>query len=244
MTFKRKRAVHIKPFIPNIITIFSLCAGLTSIRLAFEHKWELAIIAILFAAIMDFLDGGVARFLQVKSKMGAQLDSLADLISFGVAPTFCVYHFALYANVRIGWAAALYFAVCMALRLARFNATFTSEKPQNFFIGMPAPAGGLAILIPIFLYLETGWYIFQSFILNSALVWITGMLLISHIPTFSFKNIKVPPKKLHLFILYFLLFTVFLYSHPWLMLGLMGIAVLFSIPVSYYYYKNFLDNIE
>ena len=161
---KFKKNIQFKSFVPNFITITSLCLGLSSIRLSFEGHFEKAVIFILVAGVMDFLDGKTARLLKVKSKLGGYLDSLADMVSFGVAPMFLVYYFSLSTHKKLGWTACLYFSICMALRLARFNVMIDVEDQQNkFFVGVPAPMGALIIMTPLLFFLEqNGWSLIIS----------------------------------------------------------------------------------
>ncbi|HVV11515.1 CDP-diacylglycerol--serine O-phosphatidyltransferase [Amycolatopsis sp.] len=182
--------------LPNAITVLALCAGLSSVQFALNHNYVLAIGAIGVAAVLDSLDGRIARLLDATSKMGAELDSLSDAISFGVAPALVLYIW--HTDTQgIGWICALVFAVCMVLRLARFNTLLEVEKPpyaNEFFVGVPAPAGGLLALLPLILTLEfgDGWWA------SRPLVWIwtvgTSMLLISRIPTLSLKTVRAPAK--------------------------------------------------
>ncbi|WP_158882119.1 CDP-diacylglycerol--serine O-phosphatidyltransferase [Amycolatopsis anabasis] len=182
--------------LPNAITVLALCSGLSAVQFALNRQFLLAIGAIGVAAILDSLDGRIARLLDATSKMGAELDSLSDAISFGVAPALVLYVWQWDAE-RIGWVAALIFAVCIVLRLARFNTFLDVEKPpyaNEFFVGVPAPAGGLLALLPLILEQEfhQGWWS------EPVVVWIwtvaIAALLISRIPTLSLKSVKVPPR--------------------------------------------------
>jgi CDP-diacylglycerol---serine O-phosphatidyltransferase len=184
--------------LPNAITVLAMCAGLSAVQFALSGQFHLSIAAIAVAAVLDSLDGRIARLLDATSKMGAELDSLADAISFGVAPALVLYIWKFEGN-RFGWVVTLVFAVCIILRLARFNTLLddTEQPPyaKEFFIGVPAPAGGLTALLPLILTLQlghSGWW-------NSdvaVVLWTVGIaaLLISRIPTLSLKTIRVPQK--------------------------------------------------
>ena len=146
--------VPVRVLIPNIFTLVGLCAGLTAIRMGIEHRWDLAVAALVFAAVLDGIDGRVARLLKASSRFGAELDSLADFVNFGVAPAIIMFNWALDDLQSLGWIAVLVFAVCSALRLARFNvsldATDTPAWKSNYFVGVPAPAGAIILLLPIY----------------------------------------------------------------------------------------------
>ncbi len=146
--------VPVRVLIPNIFTLVGLCAGLTAIRMGIEHRWDLAVAALVFAAVLDGIDGRVARLLKASSRFGAELDSLADFVNFGVAPAIIMFNWALEDLHSLGWIAVLVFAVCSALRLARFNVsldrTDTPAWKSNYFVGVPAPAGAIILLLPIY----------------------------------------------------------------------------------------------
>ena len=178
--------------LPNMLTLIGVCIGLTSIRFALDEKFELAIIAIIFAALIDGLDGRIARLIKGTSKVGKELDSLTDMISFGVAPAFIMYFWKLNTLGRFGWLLCLVYVICVALRLARFNINSNQESSwrDNFFEGVPSPAGGILVLTPLIISLS-GFDLFQ---LNYELIVptffiLTSLLLISKFPTYSFKKI-------------------------------------------------------
>src|SRR5215203_4627792 len=152
---RRFRPIPVRMLVPNLITLLALCAGLTAIRLAFEQRLEWAVAAIVFAAMLDGIDGRVARMLKGTSKFGAELDSLADFVNFGVAPALILYFWGLHELGNAGWIVAMVFAICAGLRLARFNVMIDDpNRPAwagNFFVGMPAPGGAIAVLLPIYL---------------------------------------------------------------------------------------------
>src|SRR6516164_5400481 len=153
---RRFRAVPVRTMVPNLITLLALCAGLTAIRLAVEGKLEWALGAIVFAAVLDGIDGRIARMIKGTSRFGAELDSLADFVNFGVAPGLILYFWSLHEFKSVGWMAAMVFAICAALRLARFNvASDDPNRPAwagNFFVGVPAPAGAIVVLLPIYVH--------------------------------------------------------------------------------------------
>src|SRR3954466_13593828 len=153
---RRLRAIPVRTLVPNLITLLALCAGLTAIRLSVEDKLEWAVAAIVFAALLDGIDGRVARMLKGTSKFGAELDSLADFVNFGVAPALILYFWGLHELGHAGWIAAMVLAICAGLRLARFNVMIDDpNRPAwagNFFVGMPAPAGAITALLPIYVY--------------------------------------------------------------------------------------------
>lgn len=199
---RRFKPVPFRMLVPNLITLLALCLGLTAIRLAFEGRLELAIYAILVAAVLDGIDGRVARLLKGTSRFGAELDSLADFVNFGVAPALILFSFTLHHAGGVGWAAALVFAIASCLRLARFNAALDDphrpEWKKEFFVGMPAPAGALAALLPIYLYfigIPTSEEVASPFALAYAVA--IAFLMVSTVPTFSGKSMgaKVPRER-------------------------------------------------
>ena len=232
------KRLPIRSLIPNSLTVFALCAGLTSIRFALEGRFEFAVIAILIASIFDGLDGRVARLLRGTSKFGAELDSLTDFVNFGVAPVLVLYLWCLQAWGGLGWIAVLGYAVCCALRLARFNVDHDDpDRPAwmgNYFTGVPAPAGALLVMLPLYLSFEgaTGlrdlpWLI----ALHTALV---AFLMVSRIPSFSGKRlgIKISRDKVAPILLGVALFAALWVSYPWIMLAALSIGYLILLPVS------------
>jgi CDP-diacylglycerol--serine O-phosphatidyltransferase len=228
--------LSINRLIPNILTLLALCAGMTSIRFGLHEKWEAAVGAIMLAAVLDGLDGRVARLLQGTSKFGAELDSLSDFLSFGVAPAMVLYLWTMQSAGGLGWALALLLAVCCALRLARFN-TMLGEPDlppyaYNFFTGVPAPAAaGLAIL-PMVLEFQTGSAFFKSPLVVSVFLLGVSFLMVSRIPTFSFKKVRIPHPWVLPMLLVVGVLAAFLVTEPWLTLSAAGLAYLASIPVS------------
>ena len=188
----RFNAVPLRVLIPNLVTLLSLCAGLTGIRLAFEGRLESAVIAVLVAAVLDGLDGRIARLLKGTSRFGAELDSLADFVSFGVAPAIILYTYGLKDLKSLGWIIALLFASASALRLARFNVMIDDpsrpEWQKNFFVGIPAPAGALAGLLPVYVDV-LGFVRPNGFaIVEAAYLLFIGFMMVSRIPTYAGKT--------------------------------------------------------
>ena len=221
--------------VPNVLTLLALCAGMTAIRFAFSGDFQYAVFAIIAAGIFDGLDGRLARLLKATSQFGAELDSLADFISFGVAPAAVLYLWTMSALHSIGWAIVLFYAVCCALRLARFNTQLVTETPPwaaNFFSGAPAPAGAGLIMLPMFVSFEWGDWIARSPYLNA--VWISGvaLMMISKVPTVSLKRIRIP----HQFVIPTLLgvgiMAGFFTTAPWPTLTFVGAVYLGSIPLT------------
>lgn len=186
----RQRLVPTRYLVPNFFTLLSLCAGVTAIRAAIESRYELAVGLIVVAALLDAIDGRVARALKAQSRFGAELDSLADFVNFGVAPAIVVYTWGLGPLKSLGWISVLLFSCAMSLRLARFNAALDEDKPRwqsNYFTGVPAPAGAISVLLP--LYLEgTGVVDMRAWPVSIALyAFAVAMLLVSTLPTFAGK---------------------------------------------------------
>src|SRR5262249_10382193 len=192
----RLRDQSINRLIPNILTVLALCAGLTGIRFALQEQWEQAVLSIVIAGVLDGLDGRIARLLDGASRFGAELDSLSDFVSFGVAPAVLLYYWTMKGAGGIGWALALLFSVCCALRLARFNTKLdNTDLPawtSPFFVGVPAPAGAGLVLVPVFATIELGPGFFDRPIVCGATMIVVALLMISRVPTYSFKRVKVP----------------------------------------------------
>ncbi len=243
---KRRRftRVPINILIPNIITLLALCSGLTAIRMAIEGRFELAVAGILVAGILDAADGRVARLLKGTTRFGAELDSLVDFVNFGVAPAVMLYVWSLHNFKSIGWIVALSFAVCMSLRLARFNVELDDpDKPAwkgNYFTGVPAPAGAMVLLLPIYLQkigLDGIAGLTPLIMLYCAFV---AFLLVSRIPTFSGKMLgqRVRPDAVLPILVVVVLFAAVLLSFPWLTLTGVCLAYLAFIPVSILRYRK------
>ncbi|MEX0697237.1 MAG: CDP-diacylglycerol--serine O-phosphatidyltransferase [Dongiaceae bacterium] len=238
----RLRDQSFNRLIPNILTVLALCAGLTSIRFAFQERWEMAVFAIVIAGVLDGLDGRIARLLDGSSKFGAELDSLSDFLAFGVAPALLLYYFTMKSVVGIGWALALLFAVCCALRLARFNTKVdNADLPAwtgRFFTGVPAPAGAGLALLPVFATFEFGSGFFDHPVVTGGAMVAVSLLMVSRVPTFSFKRIKVPHDYVLPTLLGVGLFAAFLVGTPWMTLMAVGVLYLASLPLSYVAYRR------
>ena len=228
---------------PNLLTMLGLCAGLTSMRFALEGRFGASAVAIIAAAAIDGLDGRLARLLKATSRFGAEFDSLSDFLCFGVAPPFTLYLWSLQRAGGYGYMPGLMFSVCMALRLARFNAALDSgPRPayvNNFFTGVPAPAGAALALFPLFLGLEAkslGWdwmlATVQYPLLCAAVLIGTALLLVSTLPVWSFKNFKVPSEYVLPLLLGTGMFAELLVADPWAALAAAGIIYLGMLPFS------------
>ena len=232
----RLPGLSLNKLIPNILTLLALCAGLTSIRFALHGKWEPAVMAIVLAAVLDGLDGRVARLLQGTSKFGAELDSLSDFVSFGVAPAMVLYFWTMQGAGGFGWALVLLFAVCCALRLARFNTMLgQADLPPyayNFFTGIPAPAAAGVVLLPMIASFQFGEDFFARPGVVSVFLLGVAFLMVSTIPTFSFKKVRIPNVWVLPMLLVVGLLAAFLVTEPWLTLVIIGFAYLGLIPVS------------
>ena len=234
-----------RTLVPNVITLLALCAGLTAIRLAFEDRYVLALAAVVFAAVLDGLDGRLARLLKGTSRFGAELDSLSDFVNFGVAPALILYFWGLHELKSAGWIAAMVFAICTGLRLARFNVMIDDpDRPvwtANFFVGMPAPAGAITVLLPIYLS-------FLGLPRSEVLTWIMlfytlgiALLMVSRLPVFSGKRVgtRVPTEMVGPVILLVILSVALLISYPWALLTAATLAYLVSLPFGYLSYRGY-----
>jgi CDP-diacylglycerol---serine O-phosphatidyltransferase len=229
--------------LPNAITLIGVCIGLTSIKFALDGKFALAVVGILFAGLMDALDGRIARLIKGTSKMGKELDSLGDVISFGVAPALIMYFWNLQYLDKLGWFVCLMYVVCVALRLARFNVT-SSEEPtwkDNFFEGVPSPAGGIIVLLPLILSFSGFGEIFFEInydIIVPAFFIVVSLLLISTIPTYSFKRIVIPRTMTKFLLFGIVLFFGALLVYTFKILTVSSLVYLCLIPISYFHYKK------
>jgi len=229
--------------LPNAITLIGVCIGLSSIKFALDGKFSLAVIGILFAGLMDALDGRIARLIKGTSKMGKELDSLGDVISFGVAPAFIMYFWSLQYLDKLGWFVCLIYVICVALRLARFNVN-SEEEPSwkdNFFEGVPAPAGGIIVLMPLIISFSGFNEIF--FKINYDLIVpiffiIVSIFLISTIPTYSFKRIVIPRSMTKFVLFGMVLFFGALLVYTFKILTVSIFVYLCLIPLSYFHYKK------
>jgi CDP-diacylglycerol--serine O-phosphatidyltransferase len=243
---RRFRRIPVRTLAPNVVTLLAMCAGLTGIRMAFENRYVLALAAIVFAAILDGLDGRLARFLKGTSRFGAELDSLSDFVNFGVAPALILYFWGLHDLKSAGWIAAMVFAICAGLRLARFNVM--AEEPDrpawasNFFVGVPAPMGAITVLLPIYL-------VFLGVPRSTFLIWATlfytlviAILMVSRLPVFSGKRVgtRVPPEMVGPLIVLMVLSIALLIAYPWILLSVGTLAYLVSLPFGWLSYRGYV----
>jgi CDP-diacylglycerol--serine O-phosphatidyltransferase len=239
---RRFRPIPVRMLVPNFITLLAICAGLTAIRLSTEGRVELAVGAIVFAAFLDGVDGRVARMIKGQSKFGAELDSLADFVNFGVAPGLILYFWQLHDLNNVGWIAAMIFAISGGLRLARFNATMDDpNKPAfaaNFFTGVPAPAGAITVLLPIYLaFLGMPTPPAALTMLYTLLI---AILMVSRLPVFSGKTtrMRVPPELVLPVFVSVVFFIALLIGYPWHILSACSVLFLLSLPLGWKSYRN------
>jgi CDP-diacylglycerol--serine O-phosphatidyltransferase len=247
---QRFRRIPVRTLVPNVITLLALCAGLTAIRMAFEHRNDLALAAIVFAAILDGIDGRLARLLKGTSRFGAELDSLADFVNFGVAPALILYFWELHELKSAGWIAAMVFAICAGLRLARFNVMIDDpNRPawsSNFFVGIPAPAGAISVLLPIYVDFlgvpRSGFLTWATFVYTLAI----ASLMVSRLPVFSGKRVgtRVPPELVGPLAVLVVLFFALLISYPWELLTLGTVLFLASLPFGWLSYRKYQRRAE
>lgn len=242
---QRLKVLSISAVIPNIATLLALCSGMTAIRMAMLEKWELAVVALLVAAFLDGMDGRLARLLGSTSRFGAELDSFSDLISFGAAPAIVMYMKGLHKWGETGWCIVLFFTVCMTLRLARFNTrSIEGDSPtwsQGFFTGVPAPAAGYLALMPIMIQQFWSAPFFEAPLFYAIVMIVTGGLMVSRVPTFSLKKVKVPQRLVLPIMLLAVLTASAVYSHPWLSLSMIGFVYLGLIPFSVRSFRRVKD---
>ncbi|MFL2543643.1 MAG: CDP-diacylglycerol--serine O-phosphatidyltransferase [Alphaproteobacteria bacterium] len=223
----------ISKYVPNFITLLSLSSGFTSISFSLNGEWEIAIYLILLATIFDFFDGWFARKLKSGSNFGAELDSLSDFVSFGVAPSFLIYLWSTNTLGSLGWGATLFFVICSALRLARFTADiYITNKPidkNEYFTGVPSPAAAGLILLPLFIFFEFEIEFLKNDYLNLITTIVIGFMMISKIPTISIKKLKINPKYKTWIFLIFVLVCVALISRIWITLISVVSAYLISV---------------
>ena len=235
---------YVIKYIPNILTILSLSAGFTSIRFSLNHEWKIAVYLILIASIFDFFDGWFARKLKKGSNFGAELDSLSDFVSFGVAPSVLIYLWSTFSLGSIGWSSTLFFVICAALRLARFTADiYLTNKPidsNEYFTGIPSPAAAGLILLPLFIYFETNIDLIKNSYFNLLSTITVGFLMISKIPTISLKQLKLSKKYNAWFLLLAIIISISLISKLWITLTLL--FIFYIISIFYTVYKNILIN--
>ena len=230
-----------KSLLPNALTIFGVCLGLSSIKFAIDLNYSMAVIAIGFAAILDTLDGRVARLIKGTSKVGKELDSLTDVISFGVAPGFIMYFWALNEIGNFGWMLVLIYSVCCALRLARFNLTVIDENESwkiNFFEGVPSPAAAGLVLLPLILNLSGLVQLENYSVISSIAILATSVLMVSKFPTYSLKRIVIPRNTTIFLLLGIGIYVSLLIFYTFQTLFFTGIIYLFLIPISFFDFRR------
>jgi CDP-diacylglycerol--serine O-phosphatidyltransferase len=237
------KAFSIRTILPNVVTLFAFMAGLTSIKFALSGKWELAVAAILAAGIFDGLDGTVARLLKSTSRFGAELDSLSDVVAFGVAPAVILYLYILQDLDRLGWAVSLVYAIAMALRLARFNARMDEEnepiKSLGFLTGVPAPMGAGLLLVPMMVEFAFGDRILQSVsIVVAGYSVVVALLMVSTIPTMSLKALRVSREWFVPALLIIAMVIAGLFAHTWLVLIGIAVGYLVTLPLTFLAYRK------
>jgi CDP-diacylglycerol--serine O-phosphatidyltransferase len=242
---RRFRPIPVRTLVPNLITLLALCAGLTGIRFAVEGRLDIALGAIVFAAALDGVDGRIARMIKGTSRFGAELDSLADFVNFGVAPALFLYFWTLHDLKSAGWIAAMVFAICCGLRLARFNVMIDDpNRPVwagNFFTGVPAPAGAIIVLLPIYLYFlgvpKSAVTAPLSFVYTLTI----AFLMVSRLPVYSGKKLgtRVAPDKVLFVFVVVVLFFALLLSYPWEVLSIGTLIYLVSLPFGWRAYKEY-----
>jgi CDP-diacylglycerol---serine O-phosphatidyltransferase len=239
---RRFRPIPVRMLVPNVITLLAICAGLTAIRLSTEGRMELAVAAIVFAAVLDGLDGRVARMIKGQSKFGAELDSLADFVNFGVAPGLILYFWQLHELNNGGWIAAMVFAISGGLRLARFNATMDEpNKPPfaaNYFTGVPAPLGAITVLLPI--YLAFLGLPKPPATLTAFYTLLIAFLMVSRLPVFSGRTVRmrVPPEMVLPVFVSVIFFIALLIGYPWHILSAGALLYLLSLPMGWKSYRD------
>lgn len=239
---RRFKSLSFNRILPNMMTLLAICAGMTAIRYSFTGDFEKAVIAIVIAAIIDGLDGRVARMLRGTSKFGAELDSLADAINFGVVPAMVVYLWSMKDAGSLGWALCLLHAICCVLRLARFNTMIGEpELPpwaHSYFTGVPAPSGAGFAILPLILFLETGRGFFDSPWVVGAFLLMSSILMVSKVPTYSTKALRLKPSWVIPVMLGVGTLAAFMVTDPWRTLSVVGFVYLLSIPISAWTYRR------
>ena len=239
--FKLVSSKKTRYLLPNILTLGGVCLGISSIKFSIDGNYSLAVIFILFAAILDALDGRVARLIKGTSEFGKELDSLTDFVSFGIAPVFILYFWELNTYGKLGWAITLIYSVCCVLRLARFNLTKISNQQlwkNNYFEGVPAPAGGILILMPLIFELSGLELNMDLKNLTPFLTILVAILLVSKIPTLSLKKISISPKTTVFILLGIGTVFISLLFYTFQTLLFFGAVYLASLPVSFFMYRK------
>jgi len=239
---KRLKGLSFNTMIPNILTMLALCAGMTAMRFGLEEKWEAAVISLAIAAILDSLDGRIARALRGTSKFGAELDSLSDFICFGISPALLLYLWTMKTAGQWGWVLVLLFSVCCALRLARFNTDIEKPEPpswtKNYFTGVPTPAGAGLVLLPMIISFQTDAIFLRQPPFVALFILIVSVLLVSRLPTYSFKTLRIQHRFILLTMLIVGLFAALIVSAPWFTLTTVLLAYIISFPFGLRSYKK------
>ncbi|MEM7301626.1 MAG: CDP-diacylglycerol--serine O-phosphatidyltransferase [Pseudomonadota bacterium] len=242
----RLRDVPLRVIVPNFITLMAICSGLTAMRMAMEGRFQMAILAVLFAAILDALDGRIARLLKSTTRFGAQMDSLADFVNFGVAPALVLYAYVLNDAGSIGWIAALIYAICGSLRLARFNVMLDDpNRPDwmaDYFTGVPAPAGAMIVLLPIYVgFLGVDLSGDYSFLVAGYIIFV-GLLMVSNLPTYAGKNAtqRIPRQWVLPIMILTVLCVAILFSYPWKAMAAVSIGYILLLPIGRQAYQRAL----
>jgi CDP-diacylglycerol--serine O-phosphatidyltransferase len=232
-----RRGIPLRAVAPNAVTLLALCFGLSAVRFAISDKWELALLSIIVAGVLDGLDGRIARMLRGESRFGAELDSLSDVIAFGVSPAVVTYLWSLQYMPQFGWTIALSHAGCCALRLARFNAQIdATEQPRKsagYFTGIPAPAGAGTLLTPIYLWLATGVDLFRSPFLVAPWTLMVALLMVSNLPTFSWSSLRLRHGMRFGALVAIFFLAGALIGAPWPTLSALALVYLAMIPVAF-----------
>lgn len=237
--------VPIRSVLPSLVTLIALCAGLTSIRMTVEHRFDLAVLLIAVAAALDAIDGRIARFLKSTSRFGAELDSIADFVNFGVAPAILIYVWTLGDLRSLGWIAVLIFVICAALRLARFNVALeAADRPDwhaGFFVGVPAPAGAMIVMLPLyveFVGVPRGFLTAPLVLIYTVAV---GLLMVSRVPTWSGKLIgrRIARELVAPVFVGGVLVVAFLVSFPWETMTVLSLIYLGCLPLSWNSYRRY-----
>jgi len=232
----RIREIPLRMVFPNLVTVLAICAGLSGIRFGFEGRFESAVVMVLIAAFLDGIDGRLARLLKATSKFGAQMDSLADIVNFGVAPALVLYAFLLDRAGSPGWIAALLFAIACGMRLARFNVLDQADDQptwqSEYFVGVPAPAGALLVMLPLYLSFLGLPQTKEVALAAAAFTVLVAFLLVSRLPVYSGKSLKLPGDRVLLIILAVVLYFLLLASYPWYTLSASALAYLMFLPFS------------
>ena len=239
--FKLVSSKKTRYLLPNILTLAGVCLGISSIKFSIDGNYSLAVIFILLAAILDTLDGRIARLIKGTSEFGKELDSLTDFVSFGIAPVFILYFWELNNYGKLGWAITLIYSVCCVLRLARFNLTKIDDQQlwkSNYFEGVPSPAGGILILMPLIFELADLNLNFNIKNLTPYFTILIAILMVSKFPTLSLKKISISPKATAFILLGIGIIFISLLDYTFETLLVFGLVYLISIPISFFMYKN------